>query len=496
MRVGQRWSGICGVWAAGLVALSAPADAFNPRSVPIGGRTATMGGAGTAAGNDSAMPYLNPAGLAGLPGDIFAVSASVYSWSRRRFDGFFVPTGVDPVYGKWSQDETIEATSTLELPSSVMYAKHLPAWGDVDHLIGMSLVIPSRERLEVRATTYIDLPDANGFIQESSSVSSDSTDYYVGPTYAMDIGGRVRLGVSLFALYVQEYESVDFSSFFSIAGGSLPGMDRFTRSLDRHALSAVPVAGLQIELTDYLWLGAAVAAPSIHLTGKELRLNAADSSGPGPTGVAVSRQQVALEGDVKLQRPLRFNAGIAYDDRGAFSAAADVQVYLARQGTRSFDGKRLVTGYMTGELQRRGEAGFMTSDDMQQVIDVSLGAEVAVSRNVSLRAGGFGDMSATPSSDFEQTAPIHGLRNDLYGGTLGVGLEFGSFDSTLGVVYAHGKGRFITMDLYGPSGGGIPAIPTTVDTVMFVVSGAVTEEEAKATIEQNSPIKLPSQVKP
>ena len=51
----------------------------NLRDVPLGGRTAAMGGAGVAAGADSATPFLNPAGVAGTPHDIISVSASVYS---------------------------------------------------------------------------------------------------------------------------------------------------------------------------------------------------------------------------------------------------------------------------------------------------------------------------------------------------------------------------------------------------------------------------------
>src|SRR5690349_13363867 len=85
-------------WAGGMALLlvAARADAQNFRESPIGGRTATMGGAATAAGNDSAMPYLNPAGLAGVPGDIFAVSATVYSYTHRSFKNFFLPQGPTP----------------------------------------------------------------------------------------------------------------------------------------------------------------------------------------------------------------------------------------------------------------------------------------------------------------------------------------------------------------------------------------------------------------
>src|SRR5688572_30586020 len=95
--------------------------AQNYREMPIGGRTATMGGAATAAGNDSAMPYLNPAGLAGVPGDIFAVSATVYSYTRRSVQNLFYPSGTHPSFGFELERERFATSSVGELPSSVMY---------------------------------------------------------------------------------------------------------------------------------------------------------------------------------------------------------------------------------------------------------------------------------------------------------------------------------------------------------------------------------------
>src|SRR5688572_32671872 len=97
--------------------------AQNLRSVPIGGRTATMGGAATAAGNDSAMPYLNPAGLGGVPGDVFALSATVYGYTHRSFDGFFVPQSPDPngPLGELVVERQSFSTHSVgELPSSIM----------------------------------------------------------------------------------------------------------------------------------------------------------------------------------------------------------------------------------------------------------------------------------------------------------------------------------------------------------------------------------------
>src|SRR5690606_12483041 len=110
------------VIGAGLMAL--PTNASAQQHVPLGGRTATMGGAGVAAGNDSALPYLNPAGLAGVPNDIFGISASLFAYQRRSLDAVFYPNGFPYSFGPVRvEHEEIASTRTFELPGSVMYFK-------------------------------------------------------------------------------------------------------------------------------------------------------------------------------------------------------------------------------------------------------------------------------------------------------------------------------------------------------------------------------------
>jgi hypothetical protein len=170
--------------ALGLVALlwAASASAQNPREVLLGGRTATMGGTGTATGNDSAMPYLNPAGLAGLPGDVLAVSASLYAHTSRSYDpGFFNPKGFAPAFGDVTvSEESVTSSDVVEMPSSVMYVRHLGG-GDVHHVLGMSLVIPQASRSTVQATFEADAPGIGGTIRQSRAYSRASTRYYFGP---------------------------------------------------------------------------------------------------------------------------------------------------------------------------------------------------------------------------------------------------------------------------------------------------------------------------
>lgn len=158
--------------------------AQNARFVPIGGRTATMGGAGTAAGNDSAMPYLNPAGLAGIPQDIFALSATVYGHTRRSFDGVFYPNGTEPGLGPVVvEKEEFSTSGVFELPSSVMYLENLsPADAVVAHRVAIALLIPEATRFDLIGAFEASYPEMAGFASESLSITTRSTTYYLGPS--------------------------------------------------------------------------------------------------------------------------------------------------------------------------------------------------------------------------------------------------------------------------------------------------------------------------
>ena len=88
------------------------------------------------------MPYLNPAGLSAVPKDIFAVSAAVYSYTHRSVENFFYPTGTIAALGIKEDSSSFATGSIAELPSSVMYFRHLdPAESKIQQKIGISLII-------------------------------------------------------------------------------------------------------------------------------------------------------------------------------------------------------------------------------------------------------------------------------------------------------------------------------------------------------------------
>jgi hypothetical protein len=474
--------------------------AFAQREVPIGGRTATMGGAGTAAGNDSAMPYLNPAGLAGVPNDVFAISASIYAYQQLHIDDFFYPKGTPAGLGDSDvESESISTGSVLEVPTAVMYMKRLnPVESKLQTLAGISLVIPSVEVTEIVASQRTNFPDIDGKMIDSGSVSRRRTDYYVGPTYALAIGESFRLGASLYGLFVREFESVQSSQFLAAAGGSIASEVSYKRATKRTSFAFAPIIGMQAELADHVWLGTGLAFPTMHLTGGLEREFELSGSGNDPADIAASTMESVAtsvsDGHHYADRPLRLNVGIAYDDRKNFSVAADVVYFHSRESARADRGIKHVVDRSLGQLPRAYDEPYSVNVDAQPVIDFSVGGEIVLSPLLALRVGALTGFSNEPEFSLD-SSEVYRLRMHRIGGTLGIGMTLGNFDSTIGVAYVHSSGDFVTLDGRPASEGGTAGGPTTVgaasDALFLVLSSVVTLEEAKKTIKDTVPVDIP-----
>lgn len=480
-------------WIALSVAfVSREAIAQNPRSVLIGGRTATMGGAGTAAGNDSAMPYLNPAGLAGVPGDVFAVSASVYSWTSWKVGTALAPQGFPADLGpSVGEDRGTRATGILDLPSSVMYFKHLSLGPDMHAAVGMSLVIPSSSGFDLIATRKASFPSNAASYAGDVSVVERSSDYYLGPAFAIDLGG-VRLGGTVYGLYTKASRAAKYSDTVLLANGTFPGQSTSTFFQDATSMSLVAVLGAQVNLVGKLWAGAAVATPSVSLGGTSVETAAqtVNQAMPQATTPTFTSHGMTADRNHTSGRPLRVNVGLAYEDRSRFSLAGDVGLFLRRADAIVSDGPEAHTDIVSGQPTRTYVVAGRTATNLEQVIDVSLGGEIVIS-SFALRFGAFTDLSQRKPFQTLNTVDILSLRGDRVGGTLGLGTIVGSFDSTIGIAYTRTTGQLNALDLTNPTAPGYP-VGATANTVTFIISGAVTAAGAKKTITDTLPGGTPS----
>jgi hypothetical protein len=486
--------------AAGAVLLGhATAHAQNYREVPIGGRTATMGGAGTAAGNDSAMPLLNPAGMAGVPGGVFAVSASVYAFTQRSIPAYFAPTGFPPALGPYIlQTDHVSSQSVANLPSSVMYFKNVSppeaAWHQV---LGLALIIPQTPTVQIQASLRASFPQGPATIAEDDTVTTTSTTYYFGPTYAAAYHDRVRLGLSAHVAYQQIFNatSTTFNASINRGTDTLQGLQSAGASGSSFAFA--PTIGAQVRVAPRLWIGAAFQPPGLPLTGSfnSSATNSTVATAANGAPANVSSQQTA-SGVFHYAPPMHVNVGLAYDDRDRFSAAIDGHVYFARADAFHQAGTDRTQVTQSGEIARDATTAFVSNNAVNAVFDVSVGVEYVLNKLLAARLGAFTDMAADPSLENPQQSDALSLREDRYGVTAGLGLTLGPFDTTLGVVYVRGVGRYVTTDVSQLTSSEVKTVDEASNTLVFVLSGAVTTEQAQETIQKALPFKLPEFLTP
>lgn len=234
--------------------------AQNLRDVPLGGRTATMGGAGVAAGADSAMPYLNPAGVGGTPYDLFSLSASAYAYSRASVRRFFRSGGFDPALGGVSvQEERFEIDQFVIIPASAGYFMRFGAPdAPLQHVVALSAIATAYNDYRIdgtfRATSSV------GRLEEDFISTESFRQVFGGPSYAVAIGDRVRLGASLFASYTTlEVDAHDLALLsIDVGGVQVPSTLNSRAMVDAFSFGLTGIAGVQVRAVSDLWFGAAL----------------------------------------------------------------------------------------------------------------------------------------------------------------------------------------------------------------------------------------------
>ncbi len=450
-----------------------------------------MGGAGTAAGNDSAMPYLNPAGLAGLPSDVLAVSASIYGYRKLSIDKTLAPRGFGSTFGPVQKDSSdFSSSSSFELPSSVMYVKSVSSpSANVRSIIAGSLVIPAMNGTEFVASRSAFFPSTQTDFSLTQSVIERTMDLYVGPSWAIAVGDRFRAGASLYGLYSDGVRSTTLGSSLLLAGGTLPGRSASTRVETTRGYAAVATAGVQVRAYEKLWLGLGLATPAVPLSGTGSVTSSRDEVNVDVNAGSAKllSESTNTPVDVTVRRPFRLNVGIAWDDRERFSLALDGVMFLAQSDALKLSGVTETSHIETGLSARQYRSLYMRSRSYDLTLDLSLGAEVKIMDPLCIRAGVMTSQSNRPKIDASYgESQGYSIREDIYGASLGLGLKVGSFDSTAGVSYQYSKGSLPSVDV-SQTPSPLVSVDATGHTLMFILSGAVSIAEAQRVIKEQAP---------
>ncbi len=467
-----------GAVLASLVASSPLVGAQSARYLPVGGRTATMGGAGTAAGNDAAMPYLNPAGLAGIPSDVFGLSTSVVGATQREADDLLRPDRGQSLGSLTINENSQHFSTVFDLPTSLLFMKHVEEGGR-HHTFGLSLVTPAASNYTLQAEFLADVGVADT-LAELANAEVRETDYYLGPSYAVALSDRVRLGASLSLLYAEHYYESQTSYELLRAGGFGRGISRDGVKRQAEALALAPIVGVQFRPAADLWLGAGVAFPTLGIAGRTSRFRHTSVLNDLALGnTELFAEDETSRGEAESNRPLRLNVGAAWDDREALSVALDVEWAAARDEAVRYDQVNELGIIATGQLDRFVRERQVITRDRSQTVNVRLGLEYALGPVLAVRAGGFTDFANTP--ELGQSSAGFEMREDRFGGTVGLGITLGPFESTVGAAYIVGTGSILGLE--GEPGAASALVDTVSHTTLALVSTTVTFEEVQERVQ-------------
>lgn len=422
---------------------SAHADSLE--NVPLGARTAAMGGAAIAGGSDSAMPFLNPAGIARIPGSVFSLSASLYSLGVASIPNFVSdgPT-IDSQWGSLSVSQNGTRSSEFSaFPSSVAYFWHLGDKAQPQVLAGALAVPRSIRRRFVQNNEFL----GEGVAVKDNLTTIIDEQQYMGSLSWGGQFGRLRIGASLLGAYTSFLRKSDRNDL-TVLGTAGFQREQTQEIRSEHSIDAAVLAGLQYDLSDGFRVGASVRTPSIHLGGSfDSSIDHTLVPSDGDTFLSAT----LAEGDATRAMPLRLGAGIELFGEG-WSLALDGQLILPRERDRSRTGT-MVTSSVGGENETPDFEGRLEqSTELSRVIRLAVGAEYEFLPTHWARFGLYTDFSAEPAiedrvqrmTSFQGPVPpelFFDFPIHRYGAALGWGSVVAGVDTTIGANLVYGKGK-------------------------------------------------------
>lgn len=488
--VGIRWvlqGGLAGL----LVAHALPARADAWQNVFTGARTTAMGGAGIAGGSDSAMPTLNPAGLARVPGSIVSLSASLYQLSLVTVPNYVADgdTIAGPLGDLQVSQPGIQSREFGAFPSGLAYFLHLGTQAR-PMVLAAALSVP--RQVNRRVVQNLEFLGENVAIRSNLTTVVQETAYRLSASWAMGLGD-LKLGASVVGAYTRLLRTHDQSDL------TVLGTARFIREQSKSARAITSfdlgvVLGAQYDVMQGLRLGLSVRSPSVHLTGSVA--GAEDLTYVDEAGSSVSATQI--QGDGVRGFPLRVGLGAeAYGD--TWAVALDARLHVPRSAEYQLKGS-LLTSSLGGDAGAAPDRmrDLQAIEATQLTVDLSLGFEWWMDEDNSLRLGAFTQMTAQQSAEdlLASRGQARPFPEDYFrfpinrfGGSVGWGSRVGPADTTAGLNAAFGAGdtlRRAPERRFEPRAPGQLTSATSFEVQAFV-SAAVDLSEAAAAVAGGTP---------
>ena len=428
-------------------------NVFADDTLPLGGRTAGMGGAGIAFGSDSAMPYINPAGITRVPGNVLSLSLNVYNQARYRISDFYIPGSVDTSTSELGSDynyeqEYLVSSEFSGFPGSLCYFIQLGS--GVAHF---SVIVPHYERKAFEGGLRLSFTDTSfggsAEFRIRDSVIFQRTEYYIGPGYGINMGD-LRLGASAFILYRTMLNSVDNTSLVTTDMAGIPYYLNSTTSgySEGDSFSFAPICGLQYEISTGLSLGISLALPALHLYGSYKMAARGQGSNPDQFGSPDWLEIQRGEGELMHRKPMKLRTGFGFQKPNKWSLAIDIDYIFKKNNTLGSDVTYKIWYYENERPMNYSEEYINAEFETSSAINVYLGGEYYLNTAWVLRAGVFMLQTTTPELDTESGSDLFTLRLQRYGASIGLGNITKAGETNYGLIFIYGSGETVTQDIF------------------------------------------------
>lgn len=451
----------------------------NYRSSPMGGRTTLLGGTGVVYGQDGAAAFLNPASVLNIDPGRLSFSVNFYAATVTIAPHWYEPGRVDaqrfPEFG--GTERSITDANFSSLPSSLCLffrVGSLPFFGKNakleknlrDARLGLCFATTQIEQFSFASEGVERRNDAGAYSRQSQSILQRFSRFQFGPTYAMRLTERLSIGASIQGSIANHRSALAATGYTT--GGPLGRAIASSFWSSSHGTSMqLHVAAGAIYKYGPQSFGVAIEAPSIHLFGSGGGTLFAQESAD------VERFSNATgEGNFISRTPLRVSLGTGYEGKwGSFELNASFYAAQPRAFSADVNGHRVSNE--TGAIVDTPQNATLTQGS-RGVVNAGVGAEVYVSRRLSLLTGLSTDLSAVRGGALTgRLFNYYPAATNRVAASFGIGSHGEGGDLLIGTELSFGWGERLVVNGYQS--------PPTLDTTehktlgfLLVVAGTTT----------------------
>ncbi|XXY48720.1 hypothetical protein WME91_52820 [Sorangium sp. So ce269] len=402
-RSGRRGAllGVAGALLSVVGALGgAPAQAQGRyESALLGGRSALLGSTGVVLGVDGAAPFLNPATIVRIEDRNIAFSSAFFRYTHRTLESWHQPGPVDAArYGELRLDKTTVSNQGLStLPDATCYFFDLRSGaraGDETRVpVGRHTLAACLAKTEQNDFGF----DALGFSGESASRRVNQAQtlryewgrYSAGPSWSYSATERLALGVSLSVVRTRYASELSVASLVEDTATRSASSATYQAALSADSWDVLAHLGVTYRLSRVFSAGISVRTPSVHVFDS---LDATHQDTLAAETTTTVRYW-AGEGEFAAPSPTRVAVG-ASAEWSRLRLELDGFFYMGQREFARVAADREEIAIEGGAVASRRQSRLDIVEASAPIVNVGLGAELFLTRDLSLLGGVVSDFNA------------------------------------------------------------------------------------------------------